>query len=134
MAAILIVEDDYLWVTMIQDILLDAVKDNPRHNNTFTFDSANEAGKALLMIQTNHYDLVITDYYMAKMDGFELVHEIRKIKSSAELPVIVLTGVDGIDIKYEALRHGATDGFAKPLRGEELQRFKNVVFNLISER
>lgn len=133
MAKCLIVEDDFLWVTILQDTLLGAIKEK-NMGLELSFDVADSSGRALLLVEATHYDLIITDLYLAKMDGFEMIRQIRKTKSISELPIIVITAVTDIDIKYEAIRKGATDGFAKPLRGEELQRFLDVVFNLLAGR
>ena len=133
MAKCLIVEDDFLWATIIQDTILTAIKER-NIKIDLSFDLVDASGKALLLVDSNHYDLIITDLYLAKMDGFEMIRKIRDKKTISDLPIIVITAVTDIDIKYEAVRKGATDGFAKPLRGEELQRFLNVVFNLLAGR
>ena len=134
MARCLLVEDDYFWVTLIQDTLLNAAKVNNRYTNELIFDVVDDAGKALTMLGANHYDLLITDLYFARVDGYEMIRKIRETFSNAELPIIVVSAVDDIDVKYPNIRAGATDIFEKPLRGEGLQRFINVVFNLIAER
>ena len=126
-------EDDFLWATIIQDTILTAIKER-NIKIDLSFDLVDASGKALLLVDSNHYDLIITDLYLAKMDGFEMIRKIRDKKTISDLPIIVITAVTDIDIKYEAVRKGATDGFAKPLRGEELQRFLNVVFNLLAGR
>lgn len=134
MARCLLVEDDFYWVTLIKDILLNAAKTNNKYTRELLFDDINDAGKALTMVNTTHYDLLITDLYFARMDGHELIKKIRETTSSVELPIIVVSAVVDIEIKYPNIRAGATDIFEKPLRGEGLQRFIDVVFNLIAER
>lgn len=134
MALCLMVEDDYFWVNLLQDILLNAAKKDNRYTGELRFDVVCDAGKALSMVGTTKYDLVITDLYFARMDGYELIKKIRETFSQSELPIIVISAVDDIEVKYPNIRAGATDVFTKPLRGEVLQRFVNVVFNLITER
>lgn len=134
MARCLLVEDDYYWTVLIKDILLNAAKKNDRYTHDLLFDDVNDAGKALSMVRSTHYDLLITDLYFARMDGHELIKKIREIIPSSELPIIVVSAVVDIEVKYPNIRAGATDIFEKPLRGEGLQRFIDVVFNLIAER
>lgn len=64
--------------------------------------------EALDMMCVKKFDLVITDMMMPKMNGLELIRNIRKVKSM--LPIIVVTGTD-----YEALNQ-VQDEFTKALR------------------
>lgn len=134
MARILIVEDDTATATFVQDVLQAAKKKYYQSTWEMRFDHAKSAAEALKYIETRNYELVVTDILMAKMDGWELIKVLRKDKSRSQLPVLVITAIDGIDIRYESIRRGATDGFAKPIKGDELKRFIKVVFNLILER
>ena len=52
--------------------------------------SATSAAEALEIFQQAEYDLVVTDYRMPKMNGSELIEELRKLR--AELPVVMLSG------------------------------------------
>lgn len=134
MARCLLVEDDCYYSTLMQDILINAAKANNRYTRELLFDVVTDVGKALLMIDINHYDLLITDLYFARMDGYEMIKKIRENITDKDLPIIVVSAVADIDVKYPNLRAGATDIFEKPLRGGDLQRFVTVVFNLIAGR
>jgi DNA-binding response OmpR family regulator len=134
MARCLLVEDDCYYSTLMQDILINAAKANNRYTRELIFDVVTDVGKALSMIAINHYDLLITDLYFARMDGYEMIKKIRENITDKDLPIIVVSAIADIDVKYPNLRAGATDIFEKPLRGGDLQRFVTVVFNLIAGR
>lgn len=67
---------------------------------------------------TNIYDLIILDVMLPKVNGFEILEEIRKEKISAK--VIMLTAKTMIDDKLVGFNKGANDYLTKPFHVEEL--------------
>ncbi len=63
-------------------------------------------------------NLIITDVRMPRMDGIEMMKELRERGSKAH--VIVLTAYDEFDYARSALRYGASDYLLKPFRDQEL--------------
>jgi DNA-binding response OmpR family regulator len=63
-------------------------------------------------------DLVILDRMLPGREGVEVLSSIRAVKP--ELPVIMLTALDGVDDKVRALDAGATDYVTKPFSVDEL--------------
>ncbi|MBS3145898.1 response regulator [Candidatus Woesearchaeota archaeon] len=61
-------------------------------------------------IEKNHYDLVITDNSMKKMDGLEATRIIRKFNS--KIPIYMMSGDE--NKKDEALIIGVTEFIYKP--------------------
>ncbi len=57
-----------------------------------TYDISKNGLDAFSLLQTNTYDLVLTDIQMPKMDGFELLQKIKKNPNFNDLPVIALSG------------------------------------------
>jgi signal transduction histidine kinase/CheY-like chemotaxis protein/HPt (histidine-containing phosphotransfer) domain-containing protein len=56
--------------------------------------TAQTAAQALEILQEeNRFDLVLTDMCMPKMDGLDLGDEIRKLKTNADVPLVVLTSL-----------------------------------------
>lgn len=64
--------------------------------------------------------LVLTDIKMPIMDGIEVLKEIKKVDSHAE--VIVITGHGDMDLAIQALNLDATDFINKPLQREALEQ------------
>lgn len=64
------------------------------------------------------YDAVILDVMLPKMNGFELVHELRRQNMS--IPVLLLTARTATTDKVEGLDSGADDYMTKPFEAPEL--------------
>jgi len=73
-------------------------------------------------------NLVITDYNMPVMNGLELLMEIRKDKSKADICVIVLSSNNDDEINALFLKQGANDYISKPFSKEEFScRINNSI-------
>lgn len=70
---------------------------------------------ALEKIKENIPHLIITDINMPKMGGFALLAHIRNNPATKSIPVIVITGEKGMDIRSRAFSMGANDFVGKPL-------------------
>jgi len=81
-------------------------------------DNAYEGVAALKLIEVNNYDLALIDIRMPGMDGLSILSEIREIRP--ELSVIMITGHGNMEIVIQALRSGAVDFLAKPVKLFEL--------------
>ena len=77
--------------------------------------------KALELIRTGEFQLVISDWAMPKMSGLELCRQIRKRSSSSYTYFILLTSHGGTESVVEGLDAGADDFITKPFQPEELQ-------------
>lgn len=73
---------------------------------------------ALNIIAKENIDLLITDYNMPQMDGFELVSEIKE--RNYEFPIIIITSLTSLDKKKKMLRLGIDNYVYKPFFKEEL--------------
>lgn len=76
-------------------------------------------GEALEIISSRHIDLLIADIMMPRMDGFELVQNLRR--RGVEIPVLMLTANQSFDAKRAGFRSGTDDYMTKPVNFEELQ-------------
>lgn len=72
---------------------------------------------ALKQLEESWPALLIVDLMMPGMDGFELC---RRVKQIADLPIIVLSAVDGSEAKVSALELYAEDYVTKPFDPDEL--------------
>ena len=75
-------------------------------------DMAENGVEALEKYNSNSYDLVITDVRMPRLDGMELLREIKK--TSPNTPVVVVSGYGTVESAVEAMRDGAFDYILKP--------------------
>ncbi len=65
---------------------------------------ADDGRTALPLIQSNHYDLIITDYNMPQMDGHELLMFIRQKSKQKTVPVLMVT-TEGNESVLSAIQH-----------------------------
>jgi len=89
------------------------LEDDPAHRNViafnltqagFTVSTAAESAKALLLAKHDHFDLVITDYYLPDYPGTDFVRLLREFDDYKHVPAILLTG-RAAELDREGLRN-----------------------------
>jgi len=70
------------------------------------------------LIKSNHYDVVILDLNMPKMNGLEVCEKLRAL--GIDVPILMLTAKDTLDDKLQGFTKGADDYLVKPFAMEEL--------------
>ncbi len=84
----------------------------------YDVDSVYDGADGLNFSSTGMYDLIILDVIMPKMNGFEVLAEIRRRK--IDTPVIMLTALSDERDKISGLDKGADDYVSKPFSFDEL--------------
>lgn len=69
----------------------------------------------LNLINNTTYNLILLDITMPKISGIDILKSVRKMKSSIELPVIMLTSRSENELIVQALELGANDYISKPV-------------------
>ncbi len=88
-------------------------------------DMANDGEIGLNMALINSYDLILLDYNLPTLNGYEIIKALRQEKKN--LPIIMLTVRSNLDDKINLLEQGADDYLTKPFSlGELLARIKAV--------
>ncbi|MGC1485610.1 MAG: HD domain-containing phosphohydrolase [Candidatus Acidiferrum sp.] len=80
----------------------------------FYCTTAANGEEALVALQRERFDAVISDLQMPGMTGLELLTQVRR--SYPHVAFLVTTGVDDVDVGVQAMRCGADDYLVKPLR------------------
>ena len=88
------------------------------HNLGYAVDSAYDGEEALELYFSNTYALIVLDLNLPKMDGMEILKEIRA--ENKEIPVLILSARSEIEDKIIGLDEGANDYLAKPFHFGEL--------------
>ncbi len=120
MASILVAEDDATsarYMALVLEELGHRVRTAPN------------GLEALLALEAELPDLVISDLQMPEMDGQELLRRIRACWS--ELPAIVISIQEDVEIVVSAVRHGAVNYLLKPCSPE---RIRDAVERALRER
>ena len=89
-------------------------------NADITVISADDGLAALNRLPSANVDLVITDLEMPRMNGFELISEIRRMPEYQDLPIIIVTARAGDKHRRTGLELGANAFLNKPFDPQQL--------------
>jgi two-component system copper resistance phosphate regulon response regulator CusR len=84
----------------------------------FVADLARDGVDGLHLALTGDYDLVVLDVMLPKLDGWEVLRQIRH--NGKHLPVLFLTARDQVEDRVKGLEFGADDYLVKPFAFSEL--------------
>ncbi|MDQ7042756.1 MAG: diguanylate cyclase [Sulfurimonas sp.] len=110
---ILLVDDSKLVLTQISILL------SLQNLKCVQCSNGEEAWQYINNTNSKKIDLIITDYEMPKMNGYDLVKNIRTKYTFEELPVLVVSGSDNTYMISRFLKVGANDYIPKPSINEE---------------
>lgn len=98
----------------------------------YAVDKCNDGEDAFELITTETYDLVLLDLNLPRMDGIEILTEVRK--QNKEVKVLILSAQGSVSDKVLGLDTGANDYLAKPFDFEELEaRIRNLLRRLFTQ-
>jgi response regulator RpfG family c-di-GMP phosphodiesterase len=106
---VLIVDDDSSVREICEQIL---------RRRGFLVISAKNSGEALQHARSTHLDLLLIDISIPKMNGVELIEQIREIH--AEIAAVVMTGYGTLDNVIRSFKLGAQGFVVKPFSNEDL--------------
>ena len=121
--SILVVDDSHT-TRHIEQIILEA--------ENYKVSTACDGIEALEKMKQNHFDLVITDVKMPRMDGFVLIHNMRHTENLKNIPVIVISSVFESDTKEKVSSLGAQGYIVKS--DFERENLVEKVRELLNER
>jgi len=93
-------------------------------------DEATDGRIALELMQSNHFDFIISDVHMPNVNGFELLQRIRADVATRDTPVLLVTGEARKDDFVQAARLGANGIITKPLTKSALEeKVRNILLS-----
>jgi len=107
---VLLVEDDISLANGIQTAL---------RSESYTLDWLSDGRSALHALSSEHFDVVVLDLGLPKMDGLEVLRSVRDRRQRT--PVLILTARDGVRDRIAGLDAGADDYLIKPFDTDELK-------------
>jgi two-component system, chemotaxis family, chemotaxis protein CheY len=116
-----LVVDDYS--TMIR-IICNLLKQLGYQN----IDNANDGATALTKMRSKRYGLVISDWNMEPMSGYDLLKEVRADPQLATTPFIMITAESKTENVIAAKRAGVSNYIVKPFNAQTLQTKIAAVF------
>ena len=115
MSKILIIEDE----VAIRRVLLRILSEE---NSNYKVSETEDGVQGINLVENENFDLILCDIKMPKMDGIEVLTQIKKIKP--EIPVVMISGHGDLDTAVHSMRLGAFDYISKP---PDLNRLLNTV-------
>ncbi len=114
---ILAVDDNAIVLTRISNTL----------QNDYDVITVNSGIRALKYLEMEKPDLILPDIQMEQKNGIETLQEIRRMDDMADIPVIMLTGVEDKDFVLSSARLGICDYILKPFSTDNLiKRIRRV--------
>lgn len=111
---ILVVDDEKIICELIERTL---------KRSNYEVETARNGKTALEKIKESVFDILITDVRMPKINGMEVLREIKKVNPFIE--VIVITGYPTVELAVEAIKIGAYDFITKPFDINKVQSMVN---------
>lgn len=106
---ILLIEDEPKTVSYLKKGLSE---------NGLKVDAADNGEEGKFLATDRHYDLIILDVMLPKMDGWALITHLRQ--QQIKIPVLFLTARDSVEERVKGLELGADDYLVKPFAFSEL--------------
>jgi CheY-like chemotaxis protein len=108
---VLLVDDDHISFVLIQKMLKGLVE----------LEYTETGEQALQLFQQKVYDMVFLDINLPRgIGGFEVLSELRKIKSYKKIPIVAVTAYSMLGDKEKFLRAGCSEYLSKPFSKDEL--------------
>ncbi len=117
---ILVVDDYQTMVRIIRNLLKQIGYEN--------VDDAADGEDALRKIKEKPFALIISDWNMEPMTGFQLLQKVRETRGSAEIPFIMVTAESKTDNVVAARRAGVSHYIVKPFNAATLKAKIDAVF------
>jgi len=108
---ILVVDDELTTCVLLEHFL----------STQYDVVTTSSGSEALIWLEGNLPDLILSDIQMPKMDGFELLKEIRLKGYTKHTPIIMLSGQTESKERIKCYQLGAQDYLTKPFNPQELE-------------
>jgi len=92
----------------------------------YQFMALNDALRAIVSLMMHKPDLIFLDLVMPDANGYEICSQLRKLSFFRTIPIIILTGNDGIIDRVRAKMVGSSDFLSKPIDAE-------IVLNVVQK-
>jgi two-component system, chemotaxis family, chemotaxis protein CheY len=117
---VLVVDDYSTMVRIIRNLL--------RQVGFSDVDDANDGAAALAKMRAKRYGLVISDWNMEPMSGYELLLQVRADPALGETPFIMVTAESKTDNVIAARKAGVNNYIVKPFNAQTLRTKIEAVF------
>ena len=118
--SVLLVDDSKLMINIIRGLL--------QHLGISDVDDANDGASALAKMRTKRYGLVISDWNMEPMSGYDLLQQVRADPGLGATPFIMVTAESKTENVIAAKQAGVNNYIVKPFNAQTLRNKIEAVF------
>jgi len=93
-------------------------------------DDANDGSAALAKMQSKQYGLIISDWNMEPMTGYDLLREVRASPALSKTPFIMITAESKTENVIAAKKAGVSNYIVKPFNADTLKTKMEAVFEV----
>ncbi len=123
---ILVVDDFSTMRRIVRNLLVELGFSGP------LIQEADDGESALVMLKSQPFDMVVTDWNMPNMTGIELLRAIRAEASLKGLPVLMVTAENNRDQIIAAAQAGVNGYIVKPFTAATLQEKLTKIFERLA--
>jgi len=117
---VLVVDDYGTMIRIIRNLL--------RQLGFEEIDDATDGTAALAKMRVRHYGLVISDWNMEPMTGYDLLREVRADPTLAQVPFIMVTAESKTENVIAAKKAGVSNYIVKPFNATTLKSKIEAIF------
>lgn len=107
---VLLVDDDMNAANGLRKILF---------QDGYETSCAYTGNEALNLIESERFDIVITDMKLPDISGFSVIEKVKK--KDVDIPVVMITAFSSLQTAIDAMKKGADDYLTKPVNIDELE-------------
>jgi len=122
---ILVVDDYSTMIRIIRNLLKQIGFEN--------VDDANDGSAALAKMQGKQYGLIISDWNMEPMTGYDLLREVRANPALSKTPFIMITAESKTENVIAAKKAGVSNYIVKPFNAATLKTKMEAVFDVVEQ-
>lgn len=117
----ILIVDDYKTMLRIVRGLLNQLGFN-------NIDEATDGAMAWEMVQKKQYGLIVSDWNMEPMSGFEFLKLVRTNEATKQLPFVMVTAESKTENIIAAKQAGVSNYIVKPFNGQTLKQKLEAIF------
>jgi DNA-binding response OmpR family regulator len=108
---ILVVDDETFIINLLRNGLTE---------NGFEVITADNGFDAILSVEEQLPDCVISDIMMPRLSGLDFLKALKNNKATKDVPVILISAMDPAEMVQQGLDMGAVDYITKPFKINEI--------------